>query len=100
MSSATVIIRFRFLDWAKAREFIDTSNAQRKRFTATRHSLVRDLSDPRRLTAVVSFEDLAQAQAWVATSIDPIVVQDVEENAGLSGQPEIWIGEDIDDVDY
>ena len=46
MSAATVIVRFQYSDWEKAKAFIDSSNAQRKRFIATRHTLARDLATP------------------------------------------------------
>ena len=100
MSAATVIVRLRYSDWDKAKAFIDSSNAQRKRFTGTRHTLARDLSNPQVLVAVVQFDDLERAQAWVETSIDPVVVKDVDENAGLREPPEIWIGEDVEDLSY
>ena len=100
MSAATVIVRFQYSDWEKAKAFIDSSNAQRKRFTATQHTLTRDLSNPQLLVAVVRFDDLEEARAWVATGTDPIVVKDVDENAALREPPEIWIGEDVEDLSY
>lgn len=50
--------------------------------------------------AVVRIDDLEKARDWVATSTDPIVVKDVDENAGLRKPPEIWIGEDVENLRY
>ena len=86
--SATMIVKVRY------------SDAHRKEFTGTGHTLVRDLDDPSRVAVVVRFEDLDRAKAWVESTTDPKMMASISRNAGLSEPPDIWLGEDIEDAIY
>ncbi len=100
MPTATMIVKLQYSDWDKFKPFLDSANAHRKQFTGTGHTLVRDLADPQHVTVIVRFEDLERAKAWVESTSDPAVLKDISKNASLSELPEIWLGEDIEDVSY
>jgi heme-degrading monooxygenase HmoA len=100
LMSATMIVKLQYSDWDKFKPFLDSANAHRKQFSGTGHTLARDLDDPSRVTVVVRFEDLAQAKAWVESTTDPKVLASISKDAALSAPPEIWLGEDIEDVTY
>lgn len=100
MTTATMIVRLRYSDWEKFKSFLDDANAHRKKFSGTGHTIARDLSDPQRVTVVVRFEDLEQGKTWVRDTSDPDVLARISEQAGLGETPEIWLGEDIEDVSY
>ncbi len=46
------------------------------------------------------FEDLERAKAWVKETSDPDMLSSISRNASLSDLPEIWLGEDVEDVAY
>ena len=98
--SATMIVRLKYRDWDKFKRFLDIANTHRKEFTGTGHTLSRDLEDPLRVTVAVRFGDLDRAKAWVESTSDPKTLASISKNAGLSELPEIWLGEDIEDVSY
>ena len=100
MTTATIIVRLHYSNWEKFKSFLDDANAHRKRFSGTGHTLARDLSDPGHVAVVVRFEHLEQARAWVKATSAPTVLETISEEAGLSELPEIWLGEDIEDVNY
>jgi antibiotic biosynthesis monooxygenase (ABM) superfamily enzyme len=100
MTTATMIVRLQYSDWDKFKSFLDDANAHRKKFSGTGHTLVRDLSDTQRVTVVVRFDDLKQGEAWVKDTSDPDVLERISQQAALSEVPEIWLGEDIEDVSY
>ncbi len=100
MATATMVVNLRYVDWDKFKPFLDDANAHRKRYTGTGHTLARDLDDPQRVTVVVRFADLDRAKAWVEATSDEEVLKDISKNASLSELPEIWLGEDIEDIDY
>jgi heme-degrading monooxygenase HmoA len=100
MTTATMIVRLQYSDWDKFKSFLDDANAHRKKFSGTGHTLVRDLSDPQRVTVVVRFEDLERGKAWVKDTSDPNVLERISGQAALSEPPDIWLGEDIEDVRY
>ena len=62
MASATMVVNLHYDDWEKFKPFLDNTNAHRKQFTGTGHTLARDLDDPQRVTVVVRFADLDRAK--------------------------------------
>ncbi len=100
MPTATMIVQLHYSNWEKFKPFLDSANAHRKQYSGTGHTLSRDLEDPQRVTVVVRFEDLAQAKAWVKSTSDPAMLNDISEKASLSKLPEFWLGEDVEDVSY
>ena len=95
-----MIVKLQYSDWEKFKPFLDSANAHRKQYTDTGHTLVRDLADPQHVIVVVRFENLERAKGWVESTSDPAVLQDISKNASLSELPEIWLGEDVEDVSY
>ncbi len=100
MPTATMIVKLQYSDWDKFKPFLDSANAHRKQYTGTAHTLVRDLTDPQHVTVVVRFDDLERAKAWVESTSNPTVLKDISESAGLTALPEMWLGEDLEDVSY
>ncbi len=100
MPTATMIVKLHYSDWDKFKPFLDSANAHRKQFTGTGHTLSRDLDDPQHVTVAVRFGDLERAKAWVEATSDEDVLKDISKNASLTELPEIWLGEDIEDVEY
>ncbi len=100
MPTATMLVKLHYEDWNKFKPFLDTANGHRKRFTGTGHTLVRDLNDPHRVTVVVRFSDLEQAKAWVEATSREDMLKQIAADASLSKLPEMWLGEDVEDVDY
>ena len=100
MASATMVVNLHYEDWEKFKPFLDGANAHRKQYTGTGHTLARDLDDPQCVTVVVRFANLDRAKAWVDATSDENVLKNISKDASLSELPEIWLGEDIEDVDY
>ncbi len=100
MTTATMIVRLHYSDWEKFKSFLDGANAHRKQSSGTGHTLAQDLSDPEHVTVVARFEDLEQAKAWVKATSDPTMLKTISERSGLRELPDIWLGEDIEDVSY
>lgn len=61
----------RYTNWQKVKRALDGTNAHRKHFTATGHTLSRNVNDPAQVTAVVHFADLHGAREWVEAIMPP-----------------------------
>ena len=99
MPTATILIQMRCTDLRKLEPALDRTNAHRKQFSATGHTLARNVNDPEQPTATVRFADSGQDRAWVQELMSPGSVAAIFGDAGLS-EIEIWLGDDLEDIEY
>ena len=100
MPTATMIVKLHYSDWSRFKPFLDGANAHRKKNSGLGHTLARDLEDPEFVRVVVRFQDLDRAKAWVEATSDEKILKQIADDASLSELPEMWLGEDVEDVDY
>lgn len=89
----------RYTNWQKVKRALDGTNAHRKHFTATGHTLSRNVNDPAQVTAVVHFADLHGAREWVEAIMPPEKFATIFGGPGLS-EIEIWLGEELEEIGY
>ena len=91
---ATLMIRHSVADFDVWKRGYDDADWLRERHGITFASVHRDGSDPQRVMAVHRFRDMNGAKAFV-DAVRPLM-----EKIGVQGQPEIWFGEDLEQVTY
>jgi hypothetical protein len=93
---ASMFIKHRVADYGKWKPAFDEHETARRQAGATGHSLHRSTDDPNVVTATFHVDDVARAREFVASPD----LRAVMERAGVQGQPEIWITEDVEDKHY
>lgn len=90
----TIIIRHAVQDFDAWKRGYTEADALRTQHGITYASIHRDAQDPNTVFAVHQFPDPQSAQAFMA------VVPAAMEKAGVVGQPEVWVGEDLETKAY
>ncbi|MEA3277464.1 MAG: cyclase [Pseudomonadota bacterium] len=91
---ATLMIRHRVADYEAWKRGYDEADWLRKQHGILYASVHRDATDPNVVMAVHRFEDMSGANEF-ADAVRPLM-----EQIGVEGQPEVWIGEDVERVSY
>jgi len=91
---ATIVVRHKVEDYPRWKRGYDDADWLRKQHGITYASVHRDESDPSVVIAVHRFKDMKGAKDFV-NAVPPLM-----EKIGVIGQPEIWFGEDVEQVKY
>ena len=92
----TMFVRHKVSDYVNWKRVYDKFESVRKVKGVTAASVHRDTNDPDIIVITHQFEDMNAAKGF-ADSEDLKLAM---ENAGVSGSPEIWFGEDIEHTPY
>ncbi len=92
----TMFVRHKVSDYVNWKRAYDEFAAVRKVKGVTAASVHRDPNDPDIIVITHQFEDMNAAKGF-ADSEDLKLAM---ENAGVSGPPETWFGEDIEHTPY
>ena len=90
----SIFIRHRVADYDTWKVGYDSADHLRKSDGIIFASVHRDSQDPNTVIVLHRFHNLADAQKFLA-SVPPVMAA-----AGVVGQPEIWVGEDIEHTNY
>lgn len=93
---ATLFVRHTVKDYGNWKRVYDGFASVRKANGVTGASVYRDANDANTLIVTHQFKDLNSAKAF-ANSED---LKSTMANAGVSGHPEMWFGEDIESTTY
>ena len=93
---ATLFVRHTVKDYGNWKRVYDGFASVRKANGVTGASVYRDANDANTLIVTHQFKDLNSAKAF-ANSED---LKSTMANAGVSGHPEMWFGEDIESTAY
>jgi quinol monooxygenase YgiN len=93
---ATLFVRHKVSDYGKWKRVYDEFASVRKEKGVTAASVHRDANDSNALIVVHQFKDLNAAKAFV----DSEELKSAMANAGVSGPPEIWLSEDVEETPY
>jgi quinol monooxygenase YgiN len=92
----TLFVRHTVNDYRTWKRVYDEFAPTRKEWGVTGASVYRDAEDPNTLIVIHHFRDLDDARAFV----DSEDLHSAMANAGVKGQPAIWITEDIEETPY
>lgn len=93
---ATLFVRHKVDDYGNWKRVYDETVSLRKEKGVTGASVHRDASDPDTITVTHQFKDVNAARAFA----DSEELKSAMADAGVSGAPEIWICEDIEETPY
>jgi quinol monooxygenase YgiN len=93
---ATLFVRHKVSDYGNWKSVYDEFASTRKERGVTAASVHRDVNDPNTVIATHQFEDINSATAF-ANSED---LKSAMADAGVTGPPEIWLSEDIEQTPY
>ena len=93
---ATMFARHKVSDYSNWKRVYDEFASVRKENGVTAASVHRDTNDPDIIIITHQFKDMISATEF-ANSED---LKSAMANAGVSGSPEIWFGEDIEQTPY
>jgi quinol monooxygenase YgiN len=93
---ATLFVRHTVRDYGKWKKAYDELAAVRKEKGVTGASVHRDANDPLVMIVTHQFKDVNAARAFANSE----ELKSAMANAGVSGPPEIWFGEDIERTPY
>jgi quinol monooxygenase YgiN len=93
---ATLFVRHTVKDYKAWKRTYDNFAPKRKEWGVTGASVYRDPENPNDLVVIHRFSDVDDARAFV-NSED---LHKAMENSGVTGQPTIWITEDIEKTFY
>jgi quinol monooxygenase YgiN len=93
---ATLFVRHTVSDYGKWKRVYDDFARVRKEMGVTGASVHRDPNDPNVLVVTHKFKDLDTARAFT----DSEELKSAMERSGVSGPPEVWLCEDIEQTPY
>jgi quinol monooxygenase YgiN len=93
---ATMFVRHKISDYENWKRAYDEFSSVRKEKGVTAASVHRDPDNPNTIIVLHQFLDMNTAKEF-ANSED---LRSAMEKAGVSGPPEIWFGEDIENTPY
>jgi quinol monooxygenase YgiN len=91
-----MIVKHKVSDYGNWKRVYDEFASTRKEKGVTTASVHRDANDADTLIVTHQFNDLAAARAFA----DSEELKSAMANAGVSGPPEIWFAEDIEQTSY
>lgn len=94
--ATTMFVKHKVSDYGNWKRVYDEFASTRKEKGVTGASVHRDANDADTLTVTHQFNDLAAARAFA----DSEELKSAMANAGVSGPPEIWFTEDIEQTPY
>ena len=93
---ATIFVRHKVSDYGNWKRVYDDFAPVRKEKGVTGASVHRDANDPNIIIVMHQFEDMNAATGFVNSE----ELKSTMANAGVSGPPEIWFGEDIEQTPF
>jgi quinol monooxygenase YgiN len=93
---ATLFVKHTVRDYGKWKKVYDELASTRKEKGVTGASVHRDANDPLVVIVTHRFKDVNAAKAFANSD----ELKSAMANAGVSGPPEIWFGEDIERTPY
>jgi quinol monooxygenase YgiN len=88
----TMIVRHEVSDYNSWKRVYDEFAPVRKENGVTRASVYRNTNDPNNITVLHQFQDLDAATTFAESK----ELKTAMANAGVTGQPEIWFNNDIE----
>jgi quinol monooxygenase YgiN len=93
---ATLFVRHKVDDYAKWKRVYDDFASTRKELGVTGASVHRDPDDPNTLVVTHQFRNIKAARDFANSD----ELKSAMANAGVSGAPTIWFGEDVEETPY
>jgi quinol monooxygenase YgiN len=93
---ATLLVRHTVGDYTAWKRMYDAFAPTRKRLGVTGASVHRDPDDPNTLVVIHHFKDVKAARAFANAE----ELRSAMADAGVKGQPTIWIAEDVEETPY
>lgn len=93
---ATMFVRHKVNDYDNWKRAYDEFASVRKKLGVTAASVHHDANDPNFIIATHQFKDMNTAMDFAKSE----ELKSAMTNAGVSGPPEIWFGEDIEHTPY
>ena len=94
--SVQVIVQHHAKDFDQWKPVFDENGEVRRKHGGKGHRLYRTLEDPNTLVVVSEFESAEGAEAFIQ---DP-KLKEAMDRAGVDVKPNIWICENVENVDY
>jgi hypothetical protein len=91
-----MFLRLRVTSFTAWKAVFDEQEPTRRQYGVTGHSLHRDPMDPRVLIVALRVNDVVRAREFAASDR----LRQAMVRGGVRGQPEIWLGDDIEDKSY
>lgn len=92
----TMFVKHEVNDYSNWKRVYDEFAATRKELGVTSASVHRAANDPNELTVTHQFDDLNAAKAFA----DSEELKSAMAKAGVTGPPDIWFTEDIEQISY
>jgi quinol monooxygenase YgiN len=93
---ATLFVKHNVKDYGNWKRIYDELSATRKQNGVTGASVYRDPEAPNTLIVTHRFNNMKSAQAFAGSE----ALKSAMANAGVSGPPEIWFGEEIETTSF
>ena len=93
---ATLFVKHNVKDYGNWKRVYDEFGSVRKQKGVTGASVYRDPKDPNTLIITHQFNDMKTAQAFAGSD----ELKSALGNAGVTGAPEIWFGDQIESTSY
>jgi quinol monooxygenase YgiN len=93
---ASIFVKHKVNDYASWKRVYDDFASYRKQNGVTAASVHRDPDDPTMIIVMHRFGDVNAAQNFLNSD----ELRAAMANAGVSGQPEIWLTEDVEQTPY
>ena len=92
----TIFVKHKVADYDKWKQGYDAFNVKRKGLGISAASVHRAPDDPDTIIVTHRFKDTASAQAFMSSNDLKAAMKE----AGVLGPPEIWFGEDVEQLIY
>lgn len=83
----TIFVRHQVADYDVWKPGFDDHGAVRREYGLTDAGLYRDATDPNTVTIVLTADDMAQAQAFLASDS----LREAMTNLGVVSAPDVWV---------